>query len=337
MDKYELPTGYLLVDDYSKGKLETLTIGDYGKKANVKANFLGYNSEIQGVANQPCMPLSEKWVMTLSTQYGCVMKCNFCDVPNVPFRGNASVEDMHKQILNAASMFPNVGYTERLNIHYARMGDPIFNNAVFDLTEELYHNKAHLPMRVEVLHPVLTTSLPAALKSLEGRLQRWCSIKNDLYNGQAGLQISVNTTDEAKRTEMFGGMSLTLEEFAAIADKLPVPIGRKYCLNFAYASGNEVDGAYLATLFDPEKFMCKVTPIHNNNACIENGIETISGYDSYLPYKYPEEELMSAGFDTLVFIPSLDEEDGLVTCGNAILGDSKLKLSNPKLSIEGQV
>jgi hypothetical protein len=33
--KYCLPTGYLLVDTYSRGELETLSIGDYGKHANI--------------------------------------------------------------------------------------------------------------------------------------------------------------------------------------------------------------------------------------------------------------------------------------------------------------
>lgn len=38
MKTYSLPTGYLFVDDYSKGPLETLSIGDYGKHVNVKAD-----------------------------------------------------------------------------------------------------------------------------------------------------------------------------------------------------------------------------------------------------------------------------------------------------------
>ena len=33
MEKFTLPTGYLIVDDYSKGKLETLSIG--GSKLKV--------------------------------------------------------------------------------------------------------------------------------------------------------------------------------------------------------------------------------------------------------------------------------------------------------------
>ena len=33
------------------------------------------------------------------------------------------------------------------------------------------------------------------------------------------------------------------------------------------------------------------------------------------------EDLKAKGFDVLVFVPSIDEEHGLVTCGNAILGE----------------
>lgn len=79
--KYPIPTGYLFTSQCSKGLLETLSIGDYGKPKNVKADFLGFRKIIEGVPNCYCMPLSEKWVITVSTQYGCVMKCNFCDVP----------------------------------------------------------------------------------------------------------------------------------------------------------------------------------------------------------------------------------------------------------------
>lgn len=338
MEMNELPTGYLLVDDYSKGKLETLSIGDYGKHHNVKADFLGLTRELNGVPNVPCMPLSEKWVITLSTQYGCVMKCNFCDVPNVKWRGNASLADLKHQFANALSMFPDVSYVERMNIHYARMGEPIFNYNVFEFTYWLYENKYRLAddfnLRVETLHPVLTTSLPSSYSHLYRRLKEWCDIKNNVYNGQAGLQFSINSTDDMQRTEMFGGMSLSLRDFARIAELLPDPVGRKYCLNFAYSTDFIIDAQRLADLFDPEKFMCKITPIHNNNACRENSIETIDGYDSYRPYAKPEAELKAAGFDVLVFVPSMDEEDGLVTCGNAVLGGSELKVDKP-ISIGG--
>ncbi len=132
MQKNWLPTGCLFVDTYEKGDLETLSIGDYGKAFNVKADFLGFTDHIEGVPNVECMPLSETWVVTLSTQYGCPMTCTFCAVPKVQFKGNVSFDDLKQQLYSAIGLFPTVKYTERLNIHFARMGEPIFNAAVFD-------------------------------------------------------------------------------------------------------------------------------------------------------------------------------------------------------------
>lgn len=338
MKIHRIPTGYLFTDNYSKGELETLSIGDYGKKANVKADFLGYTNPINGVENGYCMPLSEKWVITISSQFFCIQNCKFCSVPNGKFAGNASFDDMLKQIYNARMMFPEIKYTERLNIHVAREGDPSFNTNVHKLAEYLYLNKRKVQeewdLRVEVLHPVFTTSLPNYLKQLEERLLRWIDIKNNLYNGQAGLQFSINSTNEEQRKDMFNGKVLTLREFSKIADKFPEPLGRKYCLNFAYSTDFEVDGKVIKELFDPKKFMCKITPIHNNKECQKNGIKTVDGYVSYRPYEKPEESLKENGFDVLVFVPSMDEEKGAVTCGNLILGGDSVETSE-KIKIEG--
>lgn len=331
-----IPTGFLFSQMYSKGELETLSIGDYGKHVNIKADFLGYTRELNGVPDTHCMPLQEKWVITLSTQYGCPMKCTFCDVPKIKFQGNATFQDLKDQLYAAIKLFPHVKYTERMNIHFARMGEPIFNDAVVEFAEWLYRNKKQIKqdtgLSIETLHPVLTTSLPRKYKNVKEKILQWCELKNELYNGQAGLQFSINSTDEVQRTEMYRGEQISLEQLSEIAKEMPFPISRKYCLNFAYASNYEVDGKKLRKLFDPEKFMCKITPIHNNDACRENGIATIDGYTSYAPYKGAEESLKRAGFDVLVFIPSLDEEDGLVTCGNlALSGTTPIEVDKVKI------
>lgn len=329
MEKIKIPTGYLFIDDYSKGKLETLSIGDYGKDKNIKADFLGFTNEINGVANGPCKSLTEKWVVTLSTQYGCIQKCTFCDCPNIPFKGNATFDDLKHQFYSALKMFPDTKYTDRLNLHYARMGEPIVNDNVFDFSYYLWNNKKQIQnetgVRFEVIHPVMTTSLPK-IKNLHEKILLWCKLKNDVYNGQAGLQFSINSTDTEQRNKMFNNRTISIQELSEIGNKLPEPIGRKYCLNFAYGSDFIIDEKILIDLFDPEKFMCKITPIHNNNSCSKNNIQTVNGYTSFTPYKDLESRLKSVGFDVLVFIPSMDEENGCVTCGNLILGGSQIKL-----------
>ena len=94
-------TGKIYVD--TEKKLEFLTVGDYGKENNIKADFLGLTKEINGVANTE-VDLSKKWVATISTQKGCPMKCKFCDVPRFGFHGNASLEELAYQIRTIIKM-----------------------------------------------------------------------------------------------------------------------------------------------------------------------------------------------------------------------------------------
>ena len=46
MKTYKVPTGHICIRDGEKGKLEFLSIGDYGKEKNLKADFMGLTKEI---------------------------------------------------------------------------------------------------------------------------------------------------------------------------------------------------------------------------------------------------------------------------------------------------
>ena len=48
----EVPTGNIMIVEGEKGKLEVLSLGDYGRVNNVKAQFLGLNRDINGVENE---------------------------------------------------------------------------------------------------------------------------------------------------------------------------------------------------------------------------------------------------------------------------------------------
>lgn len=141
--------------------------------------------------------------------------------------------------------------------------------------------------------------------------------------GNVGWQFSINSTDDAQREYLFSGNALPLRDIAELADTLETPRGRKYTLNFALADDSIIDGKVLASMFDPRKFMCKITPLHRTNSCEANHIQTSGGYDSFVPYKKVEEDLKANGFDVIVFVPSYDEDNGLITCGNAILSGKK--------------
>lgn len=316
-----VPTGNICIMRADKGKLEFVSLQDYGKAKNIKADFLGYTKEINQVPHGELLPLTEKWVVTVSTQYGCSMNCKFCDVPKVGKGINATYNDLKNQILSALSLHPEIKATKRLNIHYARMGEPTWNKNVLDFTKDV--RKIIRPyIGRSLVHPVISTMLPKDNKFLSEYLNEWIDIKNDLFKGDAGLQFSINTTNDALRKELFSNNSLTLEEISKIGDMLDEPKGRKYALNFALGDNFEVDADKLRDLFNPNKFMVKITPIHITNACKENNIETKNGYFNYSPYREIENMLIKVGFDVLVFIPSVEEDTSRITCGNAILSNN---------------
>lgn len=316
-----VPTGNICVMQGDYGLLEFISVGDYGKEKNVKADFLGITREINGVPNGEIMPLSEKWVVTVSTQYGCAMGCKFCDAPKIKYGGNVSANDLAHQIKEALSLHPEITATKRLNIHYARMGEPTFNPQVLE-NAKMLHKIVKPHIGSSMIHPVLSTMLPNRNQYLVEYLNEWCDIKNEDYRGDAGLQFSINSTEDWQREDMFNGMSLSLEEISEIGQWLPMPKGRKYALNFALADDYIVDAHKLSNLFDNDKFMVKITPLHRTKSCEQNNIKTTGGYENFTPYRKVEKELKSFGFDVIVFVPSYEEDLGLITCGNAILSGS---------------
>ena len=275
---------------------------------------MGLTKEINGVANTE-VNLSKKWVATISTQKGCPMNCKFCDVPKFGFYGNASIEDMERQIRTIIEN-ESVRYTERFNVHFARMGEPTWNQDVLAFGIALKGVVRRCGLRADTVHPVVSTMLPRANTKLENFLHVWCSIKNDLYGGEAGLQLSINSTSDKQRLELFDSRSLSLSAISKIADKLPMPKGRKYTLNFPVTSQTILDAKELTSLFDKDKFIVKITPIHETASAIENGFE-VTGYSDYNVYRMFEQPLLEEGWDVIVFVPSKEEDSDRITCVNS--------------------
>lgn len=311
--RLNVPTGEIIVVLGSKGKLELVSLGDYGKDVNVKFDAIGLNREPSRVRHTQLLPLSKKWVVTISTQYGCSMGCTFCDVPKVGPGINATYKDLIKQILTALYLHPEIKRTERLNIHFARMGEPTWNPNVLDATKWA---KEHLDPEYKI-HPVISTMMPRKNEWLRTFIHTWMRIKNRLLNGDAGLQLSINSTDEKEREVMFNGKACSLPEISNIMRGV-IPNGRKITLNFAVANW-EIDPEKLLRYFDPDDYLIKLTPMHKTEAAESVDIRTEGDPTTYHPYKEHEKELISAGYDVIVFIASKEEDDGMITCGNAIL------------------
>lgn len=320
--EFKTRTGAIYCD--TDKKMEYLYVGDYGKENNIKADFLGFKKEINSVPHHE-VDLKDKMVVTISTQKGCPMNCMFCDCPKVKFGGNISRVELAEEVTQAIN-FSGCKYTERFNLHLARMGEPSINaRNVLDFLKYDLKGLVENMMKADVIHPVFTTMCPKGLgkEKLQNILLEFCNIKNVDYDGEAGLQLSINSTDEKQRDELFRGCSLSLKEISEIAKELPTPKGRKYTLNFPVTDKTILDPKVLSELFDKDKFIVKITPIHETNEANKNGINTPEGYYKYDVYKQFEQPLIEEGWQVIVFIPSKEEDEDRITCGNALLSMEK--------------
>lgn len=297
--------------------LEYLYVGDYGKENNIKADFLGYTKRIEKVEHKP-VNIKEKLVVTVSSQKGCPMNCNFCDCPKLGFHGNATTAELLSEITSAISL-SGIHNGARLNVHYARMGEPTFNPNVITsarLIARMLQDR-NSDIKFDTYHPVVSTMMPKANKNLKEFLHQWVST-GAVYGGEDGfgLQFSINTLDEAARNEMFRGHSLSLQEISDIIKELPAPKKRKYTLNFAVTSQNNLNVDLMNKYFDKEKCIVKITPIHETVEAVSEGYEIVTDFDVYEKFEQP---LVKDGWDVIVFVPSKEEDADRITCGNSLI------------------
>lgn len=318
----ETHTGKIVTD--TDLNLEYLYVGDYGKENNIKASFLGYDKRIDKVEHKD-VDITEKLVVTISSQKGCPMKCNFCDCPKLGFHGNASIPELISEIMTGVAL-SGIKHGKRLNVHFARMGEPTFNKNVITAANAvaLLYNASDMSslcgdsdVAFDEYHPVVSTMMPKANKNLRTFLVEWVK-SGYMFGGEDGygLQFSINTLDEEKRNEMFRSMSCSLAEIGRIIDSLPTPKKRKYTLNFAVTSESNLSPELMDKYFDKEKCIVKITPIHETVEAIDSGYEIVTDFDVYAKF---EEPLVKDGWDVIVFVPSKEEDGDRITCGNSLI------------------
>lgn len=311
----ETHTGKIVTD--TDLTLEYLYVGDYGKENNIKASFLGYDKRIDKVKHKP-VDITDKLVVTVSSQKGCPMNCNFCDCPKLGFKGNATLPELITEIMSSIAL-SGIKHGQRLNVHYARMGEPTFNPNVITSAEFIAQMlmSENSDVSFDTYHPVVSTMMPKSNKNLKEFLHKWVAT-GFVYGGEDGfgLQFSINTLNENDRNEMFRNRSLSLQEISDIIKELPYPKKRKYTLNFAVTSKSNLDVDLMNKYFDKEKCIVKMTPIHETVEAVDEGYEIVHDFDVYEQFEQP---LVNDGWDVIVFVPSKEEDEDRITCGNSLI------------------
>ena len=265
---------------------------------------------------QPPIPKREKWVLIVSTLYGCPVGCRFCDAGNF-YRGKLSPEEILDQIDHMIlNSYPDRRIpASKFKIQFARMGEPSLNTGVLSVLEEmpgLFHAPGLLP----------TGSTVAPHKS-DLFLSRLLEIKNRIYKEKFQLQFSVHSTDEKQRDWLMPVKKWRLEKISEFGGEFYREGERKITLNFALAEGISVVPAVLTKYFDPEIFFIKLTPVNPTARAVHNSIVSriVPDIEDYPIIGALED----CGYDVLLSIGELEENHIGSNCGQHIMNFIKEK------------
>ncbi len=268
---------------------------------------------------QPPIPREEKWVLIVSTLFGCPVGCKMCDAGG-EYKGKLTTEEILAEIdYMVRKRFPDGNIPiPKFKIQFARMGDPAFNNNVLEVLKQL-----PIVYNAPGLLPSISTVAP---KNCERFLEELLKIKNQFYkNGNFQLQFSVHTTDNEKRDELIPIPKLSFKEIAEYGNRFSSNGDKKVTLNFAMSKGYPVDENIVRNFFNPDKFIIKLTPINPTEMAICN--ELISEIDAYNPSSANQivDNFRSRGFDVILSIGDVEENTIGSNCGQFV---TRLKQSN---------
>ena len=257
------------------------------------------------------VPYIDKWLLTVSTQKGCVHNCKFCDVAPLPFKGNLKQEEIENQIFDILKSTPYVTKSNKVKIGFARMGEPAWNiDNVLAAMKNLPHISSSLNRDFNWL-PCFNSIFPREVNVLE----KVIDFKESVYGGRLHLQVSCNSTDEVKRRELFGGVDvLTINEIINIVNAIPIT-ARTVTLNFIVMQGVEVSVDKLKKMgLNSNKFTVKLIPLNSTNNSQDNCLKTVANYSNYEKLVELGNEFKKNGVPVVVDAIAKCEEAGLC-CG----------------------
>ncbi len=281
--------------------LATVYIGQFGES---NANLVEFVE-----ARDPSLSIDDKWVIIISTQFGCPVKCLMCDAGH-DFFGNLTEAQLWAQINHILSKYSanTISKTKKLKIQFARMGEPSLNPFVLETIKKL-------PYRIDTqnLIPCIATTAP---KSSSTWFESLLSIRSTLYAGKPfQLQFSINTTDHTLRDTLIPISKLSFSEINTYAQAFSHYGPRKVSLNFALCEGYPIDEKVLSKYFDPDACCIKITPVNPTEHANKNNL--ISAFEASCNENINSiaKRLESCGFDVIISIGDIRENSIGSNCG----------------------
>ncbi|MHA1167785.1 MAG: radical SAM protein [Candidatus Hodarchaeales archaeon] len=258
---------------------------------------------------QPPIPREQKWVLIISTLFGCPVRCKMCDAGG-SYKGRLSKEQILEQVdFLVKNRFPNgMIPVKKFKIQFARMGEPALNPAVIDVLRalpELYPSTG--------LMPSISTIAPAKASRF---MEELLKVKQEIYaGGNFQLQFSIHTTDSKLRDVIIPTSKWSFDEISRYGERFWQRGDRKITLNFALSRNYPLEARMLNEFFDPRIFLVKITPLNPTYQARKNHL--LSHIDPFKPNARYDviKNLQDYGYDVIMSIGEVEENLIGSNCG----------------------
>ena len=258
---------------------------------------------------QPPIPRKDKWVLIVSTLFGCPVRCRFCDSGSY-YRGRLNKHEILSQIdfMITRRFSDKILPVKKFKIQFSRMGEPSFNKAVIDVLEEL-------PFRYQApgILPVVSTIAP---ESTDLFFTRLLGVQRKIYRGNFQLQFSVHSTDKKQRDWLMPVKKWGLEEISRYGEEFYQKGGRKITLNFALSTETIIDPDVLRQYFSPDIFLVKITPVNPTYQSESYGI--VSFITPEKTWDDVIDRLKEVGYEVILSIGEWEENNIGSNCGQLV-------------------
>ncbi|HOX46845.1 MAG TPA: radical SAM protein [Myxococcota bacterium] len=299
----------------ARGSVRAEVLGVSGDPAVAEVAVLRLGGRAEAVVEvvdglTPPLGREDKWIVNLSTQFGCPVGCPTCDAGG-GYHGDLDTQELLAQVDWALGRHPGMaGRCRKLKVHFARMGEPSLNPAVLACLRAL-------PGRLQA--PGLWACVASvAPRGREGWFEELRQLKARLYPDRFQLQFSLQSTDPAARARLIPLPCWSFEEIAAYGARFHRPGERKLVLNFALARGVPFEPEALLAHFPPQHFLLKLTPINPTARGRQAGLETTLRGPAAESLAPALARLQAAGFEVICSVGDGREDRIGSNCGQAV-------------------